>query len=91
MAGDRRVTAAVDSEVISAARAAMWVRVSKLDWLTPAEAACYCRRGQTAFEVMVRDLPIPYIRPCGPTGDRLFYRADLDAALLARRENSPAA
>lgn len=83
--------AAAAAQVISAARAAMWIRVSKLDWLTPAEAACYCRRGQTAFEVMVRDIPIPYSRPCGPNGDRLFYRADLDAALFARRENLPAA
>lgn len=79
------------SEVLSAARAAMWVRVSKLDWLTPAEAAAYCRRGQTSFEEMVRSIPIPFIRPAGPTGDRLFYRADIDAALLARRENLPPA
>lgn len=79
------------AEVLSAARAAQWVRVSKLDWLTSAEAAVYCRRGQTAFEEMVRAIPIPYSRPCGPNGDRLFYRADLDAALLSRRENLPAA
>lgn len=82
---------ASEAKVLSAAQAAKWVRVSKLDWLTPAEAACYCRRGQTSFEAMVRDIPIPFIRPAGPTGDRLFYRGDLDLALLSRRENLPAA
>jgi len=80
-----------DVKVISAPKAAMWLRVSKLDWLTTSEAALYCRRGQTAFEAMVREIPIPFSRPCGPNGDRLFYRADLDAALLGRRENLPAA
>lgn len=80
-----------ESEVIGAARAAMLVRVSKLDWLTPSEAAAYCRRGKTSFEEMVRALPIPFIRPAGPTGDRLFYRDDIDKALLARRENLPPA
>lgn len=75
--------------VLSEARAALWHRVSRLDWLTFSEAAVYCRRGPTSFESMVRDLPIPFSRPCGPNGDRLFYRADLDAALLSRRENFP--
>lgn len=77
--------------VVSASRAALIARVSKLDWLTTDEAALYCRVGVSTFERMVRDLPIKFVRPAGPKGDRRFYRSHLDAALLARVENSPAA
>jgi len=77
--------------VISATRAALIARVSKLDWLTTDEAALYCRVGVSTFERMVRDLPIKFVRPAGPKGDRRFYRSHLDSALLARVENSPAA
>lgn len=80
--------------IISASRAALWTRVSKLDWLTADEAALYCRVSLPTFEKMVKGLPIPFTRPAGPKGDRRFHRAHLDAALLSRVENtssSPAA
>lgn len=78
-------------KVISSQRAAMWSRVSRLDWLTTDEASLYCRVSVRTFEGMVKSLPIPFTRPAGPRGDRRFYRADLDASLLSRRENNPAA
>lgn len=77
--------------IISARRAAMWTRISRLDWLTADEASLYCRVSLATFEKMVKSLPIPFTRPCGPNGDRRFYRSHIDAALLARVENKPAA
>lgn len=77
--------------VISATRAALVARVSKLEWLTTAEAALYCRVGGSLFDRMVRSIPIPFSRPAGPKGDRRFFRSDLDRALMSRRENLPAA
>jgi len=80
-----------DVRVISAPRAALWLRVSRLDWLTTDEAALYCRVGVSTFERMVRDLPIKFVRPAGPKGDRRFYRSHLGAARGAGVENYPAA
>ena len=76
--------------MISANWFALWVRVSKLDWLTADEAAIYCRVSARTFERMVKDLPIPFSRPAGPRGDRRFFRSHIDAALLSRVENSAA-
>lgn len=69
--------------VVSSGRAALIARVSKLEWLTTSEAALYCRRGRSAFEKMIVDLRIRPSRPGGPTGERLFRRVDLDAALVS--------
>lgn len=77
--------------IISAARASLWTRIAKLDWLTADESALYCRVSLPTFEKMVKALPIAFTRPAGPKGDRRFYRAHLDAALLSRVENKPAA
>jgi len=77
--------------VISATRAAEWLRVSKLDILTADEAALYCRVGLATFEKMVKELPVPFFRPRGPQGDRRFFRADLLELMQSKRENCPAA
>ena len=79
------------SPVISASDAAEIARVSKLEWMTAAETAVHCRVGLTTFEKMVREIPIPFTRPAGPRGDRRFFRARVDAALMSRVENLPPA
>jgi excisionase family DNA binding protein len=92
-ADTEKVSTGADSiKVISADRAALWSRVAKLTLLTTDEASLYCRVGLRTFERMVKDIPIAFVRPAGPNGDRRFFRTDLDAALLSRRENAaPAA
>ncbi len=75
--------------VISESRAALWSRVATLDWLTADEASLYCRVSLATFEKMVKTLPVPFTRPAGPKGDRRFFRSDLDASLMSRRENLP--
>ena len=77
-------------KVISATRAAEWLRVSKLDILTADEAALYCRVGLATFEKMVKELPVPFFRPRGPQGDRRFFRADLLSLMQSKRENCTA-
>lgn len=77
--------------MISASRAALLARVSRLEWMTTGEAALYCRVGIALFDRMVKALPIPFSRPAGPRGDRRFRRSDLDAALASRLENLPPA
>lgn len=76
--------------IISARRAAMWTRISRLDWLTADEASLYCRVSLATFEKMVKSLPIIPVRPTGPKGDRRFYRPDIDKALLSTRETTAA-
>lgn len=78
-----------DLRIISAAKAELWTRVSRLDWLTADEAALYCRVSLPTFEKLVKTLPVPFTRPAGPKGDRRFYRSHLDTALLSRVENLP--
>jgi excisionase family DNA binding protein len=73
--------------VITASRAALWARVSALDWLTADEASLYLRVSGTLFEECVSKGPIPFSRPGGR--DRRFFRKDLDAFLHSRRENQP--
>lgn len=60
-------------------------------WLTSAQAAEYLQVCGKTFDRMVKRLPIPFVRPAGPNGDRRFFRVDLDRALMSRRENLPAA
>lgn len=74
------------SKIITDANAKIWVRVSRLDWLTADEAALYCRVSPTTFEGMIPALGIPVSRPAGPKGNRRFFRADLDKALLSTRQ-----
>jgi len=57
--------------------------------MTTDETALECRFGAAAFEKMVKFIPIPFSRPCGPKGDRRVLRSDLDAALRSRIENLP--
>jgi excisionase family DNA binding protein len=73
-------TASVDAQ--------RWTRVAAMDWLLAEDAAFYVRRSLGSFNEMVKTLPIPFIRPMGPKGERLFYRSHIDAALLARTENT---
>lgn len=61
----------------------------RLEWLTSAQAAEYCQVCMKTFGRIVKRIPIPFVRPAGPNGDRRFYRSDLDAALMSRRENLP--
>lgn len=77
--------------IISEEKAELWARVSKLDWMTTDEAALYCRFGVSAFEKIVKSIPIPFSRPCGPKGDRRFFKSDLDVALRSKIENLPKA
>lgn len=73
--------------MISASQAALWLRVSRLDWLTAAESAVYMRLSKTVFESCVRLGPIHFSRPAGPRGDRRFRRANLDRYLDSRPES----
>lgn len=62
-------------------------KVSLLTWLTSSEAALYCAVSEATFSGMVHSIPIPYVCPAGPNSHRRFLRADLDAALMSRRQN----
>lgn len=63
-------------DVLSAARASEWQRVSKLDFLTADEAAIYIRVSRTTFDGLVKG-GLRFSRPAGP-GLRRFMRSHLD-------------
>jgi len=59
-------------------------------WLTAAQGAEYLQVSRKTFRAMVRNLPIPFSRPAGPTSHARFFRSDIDRAMMSRRENLPA-
>lgn len=76
--------------IITATGAAEWLRVSRLELLNTAEAACYLRISPASF-YRIKGLPV--VRPAGPRGSAHYLRRDLDTYLAATREvpSQPAA